>query len=99
VKNGPDKRRVQSPEELARLFQSGEKLYAESQVVAASTLEDFDHDRFIRFYEAKYSEKPPSRSEESEAYQTILENLELREEPTPKHLPTLSRFHFLCEIH
>ena len=33
VKNGPDKRRVQSPEELARLFQSGEKLYAESQVV------------------------------------------------------------------
>jgi ATP-dependent DNA helicase RecG len=77
VKNGPDKRRVQSPEELARLFQSGEKLYAESQVVAASTLEDFDHDRFIRFYEAKYSEKPPSRSEESEAYQRILENLEL----------------------
>jgi ATP-dependent DNA helicase RecG len=77
VKNGPDKRRVQSPEELARLFQSGEKLYAESQVVAASTLEDFDHDRFIRFYETKYSEKPPSRSEESEAYQRILENLEL----------------------
>jgi ATP-dependent DNA helicase RecG len=77
VKNGPDKRRVQSPEELARLFQSGEKLYAESQVVAASTLEDFDHDRFIRFYEAKYSEMPPSRSAESEAYQRILENLEL----------------------
>jgi len=77
VKNGPDKRRDQSPEELARLFQSGEKLYAESQVVAASTLEDFDHDRFVRFFEAKYSEKPPSRSQESEAYQRILENLEL----------------------
>ena len=77
VKNGPDKRRIQSAEELARLFQSGEKLYAESQVVAASTLEDFDHDRFIRFYEAKYSEMPPSRSAESEAYQRILENLEL----------------------
>jgi ATP-dependent DNA helicase RecG len=77
VKNGPDKRRVQSPEELARLFQSGDKLYAESQFVAASTLEDFDHDRFMRFYEVKYSERPPSRSEESEAYQRILENLEL----------------------
>jgi ATP-dependent DNA helicase RecG len=77
VKNGPDKRRVQSPEELARLFQSGEKLYAESQVVAASTLEDFDHDRFERFYEAKYSETSPSRSEEGEAYQRTLENLEL----------------------
>ena len=77
VKNGPDKRRVQSPEELARLFQSGEKLYAESQVVAASTLEDFDHEHFERFYEAKYSETPPSRSEEGEAYQRTLENLEL----------------------
>ena len=68
---------MQSPEELARLFQSGEKLYAESQVVAASTLGDFDHERFERFYETKYSETPPSRSEESEAYQRILENLEL----------------------
>jgi ATP-dependent DNA helicase RecG len=77
VKNGPDKRRVQSPEELARLFQSGEKLYAESQVVASSTLEDFDHERFERFYETKYSETPPSRSEEGEAYQRTLENLEL----------------------
>lgn len=77
VKNGPDKRRVQSPEELARLFQSGEKLYAESQVVAASTLEDFDHERFERFYETKYSETPPSRREEGEAYQRTLENLEL----------------------
>lgn len=77
VKNGPDKRRVQSPEELARLFQSGEKLYAESQIVAASNLEDFDHDRFKRFYEAKYSETPPSRSAEGEAYQRTLENLEL----------------------
>lgn len=77
VKNGPDKRRVQSPEELARLFQSGEKLYAESQLVAASTLEDFDHDRFERFYETKYSESTPNRNEEGEAYQRILENLEL----------------------
>ena len=77
VKNGPDKRRVQSPEELARLFQSGEKLYAESQVVSASTLEDFDHARFERFYETKYSETPPNRNEESESYQRTLENLEL----------------------
>lgn len=77
VKNGPDKRRVQSPEELARLFQSGEKLYAESQVVAASTLEDFDHERFERFYETKYSESTPDRNEDAEAYQRTLENLEL----------------------
>jgi ATP-dependent DNA helicase RecG len=77
VKNGPDKRRVQSPEELARLFQSGEKLYAESQVVAASTLADFDHNRFQRFYETKYSESPPDRNDDAEAYQRTLENLHL----------------------
>lgn len=77
VKNGPDKRRVQSPEELARLFQSGEKFYAESQVVSSSTLEDFDHERFERFYETKYSEGTPNRNEDSEAYQQTLENLEL----------------------
>jgi ATP-dependent DNA helicase RecG len=77
VKNGPDKRRVQSPEELARLFQLGEKVYAESQAVAASTLEDFDHERFERFYSAKYSETAPNRREEGEAYQRTLQNLEL----------------------
>lgn len=75
-KNGPDTRQVY-PEKLARLFQSGEKLYAESQVVSASTLEDFDHESFARFYETKYSESPPNRSEEGEAYQRTLENLEL----------------------
>lgn len=77
VKNGPDKRRVQSPEELARLFQLGEKLYAESQPVAVSTLEDFDRDKFARFHEAKYSESPPDPDENAEAYLQALENLEL----------------------
>ena len=77
VKNGPDKRRVQSPEELARLFQLGEKLYAENQPVAVSTLEDFDRDHFARFYEAKYSESAPDPSIDSDAYLRTLENLEL----------------------
>lgn len=76
-KNGPDKRRGQSPEELARLFQLGEKLYAENQPVAVSTLEDFDRDRFARFYEAKYSESAPDPSIDSGAYLRTLENLEL----------------------
>lgn len=77
VKNGPDKRRVQSPEELARLFQLGGKLYAENQPVAVSTLEDFDRDHFTRFYEAKYSESAPDPSIDSGAYLRTLENLEL----------------------
>jgi len=77
VKNGPDKRRVQSPEELARLFQLGEKLYAENQPVAASTLEDFDRDRFARFYETKYSEAAPDPNHDGDAFLQTLENLEL----------------------
>lgn len=79
VKNGPDKRRVQSPEELARLFQLGEKLYAENQPVTASTLDDFDRDRFSRFYESKYSEAVPDISTENDSYLRTLENLELVE--------------------
>lgn len=77
VKNGPDKRRIQSPEELARLFQLGEKFYAECQVVTASTIDDIDHDRFQRFYESKYSEAVPSRIQQPEEYQQVLENLDL----------------------
>jgi ATP-dependent DNA helicase RecG len=77
VKNGPDKRRVQSPEELARLFQLGEKLYAENQPVAASTLEDLDLDRFTRFYETKYSEPAPDPKSDSDAYLRMLENIDL----------------------
>lgn len=77
VKNGPDKRRIQSPEELARLFQSGEKIYAECQPVTASSLEDFDRGLFARFYEAKYSETAPDPEAEKDVYLQTLENLEL----------------------
>lgn len=71
VKNGPDKRRIQSPEELARLFQLGDKLYAESQPVAVSTLDDFDRPAFAKFYEAKYGEK----IDDGDRYLQTLENL------------------------
>lgn len=73
VKNGPDKRRVQSPDELARLFQLGEKLYAEGQPVAGSTFDDFDHSKFSRFFEAKYGEETPNI--DSDEYVRSLENL------------------------
>jgi len=75
VKNGPDKRRIRSPEELARLFQLGEKLYAENQPVAASTLEDFDRERFARFYERKYDDPMPDPVSETSRFLQILENL------------------------
>ncbi len=75
VKNGPDKRRIQSPEELARLFQLGEKLYAESQPVSASTLDDFDHAAFALFHALKYGEGAPAPSEPG--YMQLLENLNL----------------------
>lgn len=75
VKNGPDKRRIQSPEELARLFQLGEKLYAESQPVSASTVDDFDHLAFAHFHLQKYGEAAPAPNEPG--YLQILENLNL----------------------
>jgi predicted HTH transcriptional regulator len=40
VKNGADKRRVTSNEELARLLQSSGKIYADEQVITKSTLKD-----------------------------------------------------------
>ena len=76
VKNGPDKRRIQSPEELARLFQLGDKLYAESQPVAASVLDDLDPQAFVRFYEKKYGETLSLKSgDDQDLYLQTLENL------------------------
>lgn len=81
VKNGPDKRRVQSPEELARLFQLGDKLYAESQVVASSSLNDFDRESFNRFYRKKYDEPSPLDDGDEGLFLQTLANLHFIEGP------------------
>ncbi len=56
VKNGSDKRKVISKEELSRLLQSSGNLYAEEMLLQHSSLEDFNWDKFKSFYEEKYKE-------------------------------------------
>jgi len=72
IKNGSDKRKVTSKEELSRLLQSSGNLYAEERLLQHSSLDDFNWDKFKSFYEEKYKE--PCEKEEILKY---LSNLRL----------------------
>ena len=74
IKNGSDKRKVISKDELSRLLQSSGNLYAEERLLQHSSLDDFDWDKFKSFYEEKYKE--PCEKEEILKY---LSNLRLGE--------------------
>jgi predicted HTH transcriptional regulator len=50
IKNGVDKRKVTSPEELQRLFQSGAKLFADERPVPETSIDDLDTSVFADFY-------------------------------------------------
>lgn len=50
IKNGVDKRKVTSPEELQRLFQSGAKLFADERPVPETSIDDLDMSVFADFY-------------------------------------------------
>jgi ATP-dependent DNA helicase RecG len=50
VKNGSDKRKVTSPEELQRLFQGSGKIYADEGLIEGSTIEDIDLYRFSEYF-------------------------------------------------
>jgi len=56
IKNGSDKRKVTSKEELASLLQCSDNLYAEEMILTHSSLADFNWDKFQAFYETKYKE-------------------------------------------
>jgi ATP-dependent DNA helicase RecG len=56
IKSAANKRRV-SPEELKRLFQSAEKLYAEREHIKESGISDIDLTLFRKFYENRFEEK------------------------------------------
>ncbi len=56
IKSAANKRRV-SPEELKRLFQSAEKLYAEREYIKDSSISDIDLTLFRQFYENRFEEK------------------------------------------
>ncbi len=54
VKNGPDKRKVTSNEELARLLQTSGDLYAEEILLPFTISDELDIRDFRQFYEEKY---------------------------------------------
>lgn len=73
VKNGADKRKVTSKEELRRLLQSSGNLSAEEEVLAHTNFrKHFDKDRFSAFYEARYHSLP-----DWDELPRLLENLRL----------------------
>jgi ATP-dependent DNA helicase RecG len=57
VKNGSDKRKVTSNEELARMLQSGGNIYADELVIVRSTLRDLDMKAFKKCLYRKYNER------------------------------------------
>lgn len=75
IKNGSDKRKVVSREELARLLQASGNLYAEERIIRNSSVEDIDWEKFREFYEKKYKE-----SFEKESLERYLQNLRLMED-------------------
>lgn len=72
IKNGADKRKVTSREELARLLQSSGNLYAEQMLIRDSTVKDLDWGLFREFYEKKFKEDIAY-----EDFQAKVENLTL----------------------
>lgn len=58
LKNGANKRKVTSNEEISRLLQSSGYLYSEEKIIGHSSLADLDEDKFREFYEAQYKEIP-----------------------------------------
>lgn len=72
MKNGANKRKVTSNEEISRLLQSSGYLYAEEKVINHSTIDDINTQKFKSFYEAKYKE-----TIETEKIEKYLQNLRL----------------------
>ena len=54
VKNGPDKRKVTSNEEMARLLQASGDLYAEEMPLPFTIADELDAREFRQFFEEKY---------------------------------------------
>jgi predicted HTH transcriptional regulator len=74
VKNGSDKRKVTSNNELARLLHSGGSLYADELPVQGSSIHDIDREQFNIFIQRKYRQ---SLDELGIDIDKIFENLNL----------------------
>jgi ATP-dependent DNA helicase RecG len=56
IKNGSDKRKVTSNEEIMRMLQHSGSMYAEEQTLTHCTYQDIDWEKFKAFYEGTYGE-------------------------------------------
>lgn len=74
VKNGADKRKVTSREELRRLFQESDLIYADETPVKDTTVDDIDRVYFAEFYQRVYKE---DISQSIHSFKKIFENLNL----------------------
>lgn len=72
MKNGANKRKVTSNEEISRLLQSSGYLYAEEKVINHSSIDDINTQKFKSFYKAKYKE-----AIEADKVEKYLQNLRL----------------------
>lgn len=54
VKSGSDKRKVASPEDFQRLFQSSGKIYADEIVIEGTSKDDIDIDKFNDYFRKVY---------------------------------------------
>jgi len=77
VKNGADKRKVTSNDELARLLREGGSLYAEEIPVKGSSTKDIDLKQFDLFLYKKYKKTLDELNSEKLNNEQILENLNL----------------------
>jgi len=79
VKNGADKRKVTSNDELARLLREGGLLYAEEMPVKGSSIDDIDLNQFDLFLYKKYKKSLNELLQEKLSIKQILDNLNLTE--------------------
>jgi predicted HTH transcriptional regulator len=77
VKNGTDKRKVASNDELAWLLRSGGSLYAEETFINGSSTKDIDLEQFDRFLYRKYQLTLDDLQKEKTTIDQILENMDM----------------------
>jgi len=74
VKNGADKRKATSREEIQRIFQTANLLHADEIPVSGLTEADLDHDYFRAFFRKRFNK---SLEEQDMPLSRILENMNL----------------------
>ncbi|GHV73365.1 transcriptional regulator [Spirochaetia bacterium] len=74
LKNGSDKRKVTSNDELARLLRSGGSLFADELLIQGSSIDDINSEQFNAFVLRKYKKTIDELQVEKER---IVENLDL----------------------